>query len=400
MSIKVSVVVPVYKTEPYVRQCLDSLINQKLEDIEIICVDDGSPDGAGAILDEYAKKDKRVKVVHQENKGAGVAYAVGQRLAKGDYVGFLDSDDWVESAAFEDLYQAAKRTGADVVKAGACFIDNGTQSTLSIKVPVQKCNRVITNMLEIPEFVNKHVSHWSAIYKRSFLEENQIFTTEKKNIASEISFVYQVWAQAKSLYVIPNAYVHYRQTNPNADTKQGSRMSFYLIEAHKETTKALQTLPQMTPAHWGVKTRVEYEHFLYEWHHRCFTKRLKFASAMAQIFRHDLRMKWVRPMNFNENQWNLYQFIAYMPFLFWLNDAVRFWTTRDFFNKTTFYRLFGIFKIEQTPHYKKYYLLGIRYWFERLYDAEFKQLMEMNMTLKNEVNQLRHQLEQAKNKKI
>ena len=396
MSAKISIVVPVYKTESYLRQCLDSLINQKLREIEIICIDDGSPDDAGDILDEYAKKDNRIKVVHQENKGAGCAYATGQRLAKGDYVGFLDSDDWVEPNCYYDLYQAAKKTGVDVVKAGACFIENGLQTSLSIKVPVQKCNRVITNLLEVPEFVSRHVSHWAAIYKRSFLEENQIFTTEKKEVASEISFVYQVWALAKSLYVIPNAYVHYRQTNPNADTKQGSRMSFYLIEAHKEATKVLQALPQMTAAHWGVKTRVEYEHFLYEWHHRCFTKRLKFAKAVAQIFRHDMRMRWVSPLNFRENQWNAYQFIAYMPFLFWLNDTIRFWTTREKYGKAIFYRLFGIFKIEQTLHYKRYYFLGIPYWFERVYDAEFKQLMEMNMALRNEINQLKNQLERSK----
>lgn len=395
MSIKVSVVVPVYKTEPYLRQCLDSLINQKLRDIEIICVDDGSPDGAGEILDEYASKDARIKVIHQENKGLGAAYNAGQKIAKGEYVGYLDSDDWIEANGFYDLYQAAKKTGVDVVKAGGCFIDTQTSSSLSIKFPVQKCNRIITNMLEVPEFVNKHVSQWTAIYKRSFLAENQIYCPEKKRLAPDISFVYQVWALAKTLYVIPNAYVHYRQTNPNADTKQGSRMSFYLIEGHKEATKVLCEIPTFTPAHWGIKTRVEWEHFLYEWYHRCKTNRLKYIRQVAEIFRHDLRIKWVRPMNFNEREWNLYQFIAYMPFLFWLNDTLRFWTKREItpFGKKRFYRLFGVFQIEQTMYYKRYYFLGIPYWFERVYDGEFNQLREMNMMLRNEIYQLKNQLE-------
>ncbi len=398
MSIKVSVVVPVYKTEPYLRQCLDSLINQKLRDIEIICVDDGSPDGAGEILDEYAKKDKRVKVIHQENKGLGAAYNAGQRVAKGEYVGFIDSDDWVEPNCFYDLYQIGKKTGVDVVKAGACFIDDEISSTLSIKFPVQKCNRVITNMLEVPEFVNKHVNQWTAIYKRSFLEENQIFAPERKDLTPDISFVYWVWMLAKSLYVVPNAYVHYRQTNPNAYTKQGSRMSFQLIVAHKEATKVLQSLPQVTQGHWGIKTRVEYEHFLYEWHHRCKKDRLKFARQVAEIYRHNLRMRWVSPRSFREREWNLYQFIAYMPFLFWLNDTVRFWTMREptIFGKQIFYRLFGVFRIEQTQYYKRYYFLGIPYWFERVYDAEFNQLREMNMILRNEINQLKNQLEGRK----
>ena len=324
MSVKVSIVVPVYKTEPYLRQCLDSLINQKLRDIEIICVDDGSPDDCGKILDEYAKSDERIRVVHQENKGLGCAYNVGQRLAKGEYVGFLDSDDWVDPNCFYDLYQVAKKTKVDVVKAGACFLDSQTSTNFSIKFPVQKCNRIITNLLEVPEFVRSHVSQWTAIYKRSFLEENEIMSPEKKNLAPDISFVYQVWVLAKSLYIVPNAYVHYRQTNPNSDTNQGSRMSFYLIEAHKETTKALSKLPNLDAVRWGIKARVAYEHFTYEWHHRCKTKRLKFISQVAKVFRDDLRMKRARSMNFNEREWNLYQFIAYMPFLFWLNDSLRF----------------------------------------------------------------------------
>ena len=89
-------------------------------------------------------------------------------------------------------------------------------------------------------------------------------------------------------------------------------------------------------------------------------------------------------------------FPSYMSFLFWLNDTIRFWTTRQFFNKQIFYRFFGIFRIEQTPHYERYYFCGIPYWFERLYDGEFHQLREMNMMLRNEINQLKNQLERRK----
>jgi len=398
MAVRVSIVVPVYKTEPYVRQCLDSLLKQRLRDIEIICVDDGSPDGAGAILDEYAQNDNRIKVIHQANRGLGSAYNAGQRIAKGEYVGFLDSDDWVEPNAFHDLYRAAQKTNADVIKAGASFSETQMGSSVSIKIPPQKCNRLITNMLEVPEFVNRHVTQWTAIYKRSFLEENQIFAPEKKELAPDISFAYQVWVSAKSLYVLPNAYVHYRQTNPNADTKQGSRMSFYLIEGHKEATKVLEKMPGVRPAHWSMKTRVEYEHFMYEWHHRCHANRLKFICQVAEIFRRDMLFKLVNKARFREREWNIYQFIAYMPFLFWLNDKVRFWSMRDSdtMGKQIFYRLFGIFQIEQTPHYKRYSFLGIPYWQERLYDGEFNQLREMNMMLKNEINQLKNHLEKRK----
>ena len=86
---KVSVIIPVYNVEKYLRECLDSVINQTLKDIEIICVDDGSTDSSGKILDEYAQKDKRIKVIHQENQGLGAAHNVGIDLAKGEYIGFV-----------------------------------------------------------------------------------------------------------------------------------------------------------------------------------------------------------------------------------------------------------------------------------------------------------------------
>lgn len=94
---KVSIIVPVYNTEKYLRRCLDSIAAQTFADWECICVDDGSPDAAGAILDDYAAKDSRFVVIHQENGGVSRARNAGLDAACGEYVGFVDSDDWVES---------------------------------------------------------------------------------------------------------------------------------------------------------------------------------------------------------------------------------------------------------------------------------------------------------------
>ena len=94
---KVSIIVPVYKVEKYLRKCIDSIINQTLKDIEIILVDDGSPDNCGKICDEYAAKDTRIKVIHKENGGLSSARNAGMEVAEGEYIGFVDSDDWIES---------------------------------------------------------------------------------------------------------------------------------------------------------------------------------------------------------------------------------------------------------------------------------------------------------------
>ena len=101
---KVSVIVPIYKVEKYLRQCIDSIINQSLKDIEIILVDDGSPDNCPKICDEYKKIDSRIKVIHKKNGGLSSARNAGMKIATGEYIGFVDSDDYVSKEFLEELY--------------------------------------------------------------------------------------------------------------------------------------------------------------------------------------------------------------------------------------------------------------------------------------------------------
>ena len=100
---KISVIVPVYKVEKFLPKCLESLINQTLKDIEIICINDGSPDNSLKILEEYAKKDSRIKIINQKNAGPSVARNNGMSAASGEYIGFVDSDDWIDLDFYEKL---------------------------------------------------------------------------------------------------------------------------------------------------------------------------------------------------------------------------------------------------------------------------------------------------------
>lgn len=120
---KLSIIVPVYKVEKYIRRCLDSIINQTFTDFELILVDDGSPDTSGEICEGYAKKDERIRVIHQENKGLSGARNTGVEVSKGEYIGFVDSDDWIELEMYEKLITAAEKYGADIVKCGLDYTD-------------------------------------------------------------------------------------------------------------------------------------------------------------------------------------------------------------------------------------------------------------------------------------
>ena len=101
---RMSVIIPVYKAGPYLRKCLDSILSQTLKDLEVICIDDGSPDDSGVICDEYAQKDGRIRVIHQKNSGTNPTSNLGIREAKGEYIHFLDADDWIDSTMYMDYY--------------------------------------------------------------------------------------------------------------------------------------------------------------------------------------------------------------------------------------------------------------------------------------------------------
>ena len=113
---KVSILMPACNVENFLRECMDSVVNQTLKDIEIICLDDGSKDSTGNILDEYAAKDSRVKVIHKPNSGYGHSMNVGLDHATGEYIGIIETDDFADTEMFEKLYITAKENNADMIK--------------------------------------------------------------------------------------------------------------------------------------------------------------------------------------------------------------------------------------------------------------------------------------------
>ena len=120
----VSIIVPIYKVESYLRRCLDSVVSQTYTNLEIILVDDGSPDGCPQICDEYASKDSRIIVIHKENGGLSDARNVGLDICKGEYISFVDSDDWINNHYIEKLLSAAETVKADIAVASCKYISD------------------------------------------------------------------------------------------------------------------------------------------------------------------------------------------------------------------------------------------------------------------------------------
>lgn len=190
---KVSIVVPMYNVEKYIAQCEESLTHQTLEDIEIVLVDDGSPDHCGELADEYARKDNRIKVVHRTNGGLGPARNSGIEAATGEYIGFVDGDDWVMPEMYEKLYFAAKANNADIVCGGHCTYRNGIVVQSFVHQLADNILRDHGSIMKVRKNLYGHklgdietksfpVTVWSNIYKRAYLLANGL---RFQNILSE-----------------------------------------------------------------------------------------------------------------------------------------------------------------------------------------------------------------------
>ena len=179
---KVSVIIPVYNVEQYLHECLDSVINQTLKEIEIICVDDGSTDSSLEILKEYAAKDNRITVIAQENLHAGVARNAGLTVAKGEYVHFLDSDDWVDLDTYEKLYNIIKKQNVNLIKFKSYTYDSQKNQIIDNEYTEMS---YITNNVTISIDTDTKLaigisdSPWSGFYNLNFLRKNKRKNNER-----------------------------------------------------------------------------------------------------------------------------------------------------------------------------------------------------------------------------
>ncbi|MEA4831273.1 MAG: glycosyltransferase [Oscillospiraceae bacterium] len=168
----ISVIVPVYKVEPYIHRCVDSIINQTYNDLEIILVDDGSPDNCGAICEEYAKLDKRIKVIHKENGGLSSARNAGLDIAQGDYIAFVDSDDYIELNMYENLFKNSNDYHADISVGGVIdCIDNGKEIKIVKTSDVKGINvECLDKEAAIKRYLLGSWSSWNKIYAKSVFD--------------------------------------------------------------------------------------------------------------------------------------------------------------------------------------------------------------------------------------
>ena len=208
---KVSIIMPTYNVEKYFRQCLESVINQTLTDIEIIPVDDGSPDNCGKIMDEYAQKDSRIKPIHQANGGYGKAVNAGINSATGEYIGIVETDDWCDLNMFEKLYNRAKELDADVCKCDYRYYFGNNKFKENHAIEAIAPEGTAFTLKENPNIMKHHVSIWSAIYKKSYLDKYNIRVEESRSASyQDMPFASLVYAKGAKITLVHDHLINYR----------------------------------------------------------------------------------------------------------------------------------------------------------------------------------------------
>lgn len=214
-KILISVIVPVYKVEQYLSRCIDSIIHQTYQHLEIILVDDGSPDRCGEICDEYAKRDNRIKVIHKENGGLSDARNVALDAMTGDYVMFVDSDDWIDSETCESVLNQALKHQTDIVVFGLSGIDSSgkvSKTVFRLKGEMSKSmgmRSLILNDKSIGNYVcNK-------IFKSSLFEEVRF---PKGYMYEDQGTTYKLFHNASSIFVVPVSFYNYYKRSDSITT--------------------------------------------------------------------------------------------------------------------------------------------------------------------------------------
>ncbi len=208
----ISIIIPVYKAEAYLSKCLDSILAQTYTNLEIILIDDESPDNCGKICDEYARRDPRFHVIHQKNKGAGAARNLGIKMSRGEYIMFIDSDDYISPVMCETLLTTALQDQSDIVICGYTAVDGSGEQEIET-LPNQKItgkNAVIQYFQQIPVCF---IVIWNKIYKASLLHTTPPIRFPENTIYEDLLFSYKILYIAKQITILNKPLYYYNIFN-------------------------------------------------------------------------------------------------------------------------------------------------------------------------------------------
>ena len=228
-SAAVSVLIPIYNVEKYLEECLESVCDQTLKDIEIICINDGSTDSSLKIIKDFQKNDDRIVLIDKKNSGYGDSMNKGLEKATGEYIGIVESDDFIEKDAFEKLYNLAKKNKAEIVRSNY-FYYKASENSIHRSIKNQELETAMS-ILDDTAILYEEPAIWSAIYKKSFLDENEIrFLPTPGASYQDTGFNFKALSSARRIVYTNKPYLHYRTDNANSSVKSLAKVTCVMNE--------------------------------------------------------------------------------------------------------------------------------------------------------------------------
>ena len=287
---KISVIIPIYNVEKYLKRCIESVIKQTYSDLEIILVDDGSQDGCAKICDEYKKKDERIIVIHKKNGGLSDARNVGIKVATGEIISYIDSDDYLDLDMYEKMIKAMEEKNADIVVCGTNIDYEDGHTKVKCEKEEKSFNREEA-LIELNSFKSFDMAVWNKLYKREVVDKIE-FPVGKK---SEDYFVmYQYFARAKKVVIINQAKYHYFQRSNSIS--RGKNVTHDYIEGSKSQKEFFEkNFPDL-----NYVGNTAYAFSYIATYNRYIKNELKMTNEMKKEFKKEVR-KYLKDINGNSH---------------------------------------------------------------------------------------------------
>lgn len=285
---RVSVLVPIYNTERYLRHCLQCLVDQTLRDIEIICINDGSTDSSSDIIAGFASRDARIRVIDKPNSGYGDSMNKGIEAARGDWIGICEPDDFVDRGMYAAYLRAGERHRVDLVKSNYYeYFDEGHEDNLMRVFDGFPYGRAFTPADHI-DVVRVRPAIWSALYRRSMIVDNGIrFSPTPGASFQDTSFVQQCWIAARKVVLLSRGYLHYRMDNTASSSRSGEKV-FAICGEYERTFRFLRSRGEQDLRTFGpILNAMRFDGYAWNYnrispeHHEEFAKR--WAAEMRQV---------------------------------------------------------------------------------------------------------------------
>lgn len=336
---KVSVIMPSLNVGDYIQECIESVINQTLKEIEIICIDAGSTDGTLEVLEEYAKKDNRIRIINSEQKSYGYQMNLGLDAASGEYVGIVETDDWIDQEMFEILWKIAHENNVDVVKSNYYWYITKPSIQNKLFENLSRCtyNKVFCPLNERTIFTTTPAI-WSGIYRRQLLLNEKIRFNETPGASyQDTSFHFMVCTVASTFYLIEKAFLHYRRDNEKSSVNSAGKINCVSDEMHyyeRFLSKNLTIQQQMKPFYMALK----YEK--YRWNYSRLAPELqwRFLELFYNEFLEALTNGDLVENQFAKSDWENMQLILKNPIRYF-EKTCKIYSTRPLLSEVYPYKI-------------------------------------------------------------